>query len=70
MIWQQAKVTWTDKQIIGRNEYKIFNQKYALTSITDIYEEVRYGVRYPEDNELKFFKKTIIEISKNLQQMQ
>jgi hypothetical protein len=46
---------------------RIPNQKDALTSITDIYEEVRYGVRYPKDNELKGFRKNIIEISKNLQ---
>ena len=46
------------------------NQKDALTNITDIYEDVRYGVRFPKDNELKSFRKNIIEISKSLQLMQ
>lgn len=46
------------------------NQKNELASITDIYEEVRYGTRYPEDNELKSFKRNIKEISKNIQLMQ
>lgn len=46
------------------------SQKDALISITDTYEEVRYGVRFPKDEELKSFRKNITEISKSLQLMQ
>ena len=70
-----------NKKIIENNNYTaqdilqqllslIPNQKGALTSITDTYEEVRYGVRCPQDNELKGFRKNIVEISKSLLQMQ
>lgn len=40
------------------------DQEEALENITAMYEEVRYGVRYPEDTELKAFKKNLAEISK------
>jgi hypothetical protein len=45
------------------------DQTDALRSITELYEDVRYGVRYPEDNELKVFRKNILEILKSLQVM-
>lgn len=70
-----------NKKIIENNNYTaqdvlklmisiVPNQKDALMSITDTYEEVRYGVRFPKDNELKGFRKNIAEISKSLQMMQ
>lgn len=70
-----------NKKIIESNNYTaqdilqqlltlIPSQKDALTSITVTYEEVRYGVRCPIDNELKGFRKNIAEISKSLLQMQ
>lgn len=43
---------------------KIPSQKAALESITNMYEEVRYGVKYPEDNELKAFRRNITELEK------
>lgn len=46
------------------------SQNDTLMSITDTYEEVRYGVKCPKDNELKGFRKDIAEITKRLQQMQ
>ena len=49
---------------------KLPNQKDELISITSIYEAVRYGTKYPEDIELKSFKRDISKISKNLQQTQ
>lgn len=38
-----------------------------LETITALYEEVRYGTKYPMDIELKSFKKNIADISKSLQ---
>lgn len=61
---------YTAQDILQLMLYQIPSQKDALTSITDTYEEVRYGVRCPKDNELKGFRKNIVEISKSLQQMQ
>lgn len=69
-----------NKKIIENNNYTaqdilqlilsiVPNQKDALVSITDTYEEVRYGIRCPKDNELKGFRKNILEILKSLQQM-
>jgi hypothetical protein len=59
----------TAQDILQRMLSLIPEQKDALRSITELYEEVRYGVRYPEDNELKVFRKNILEILKNLQVM-
>lgn len=61
---------YTAQDILQLMLYQIPSQKDALTSITDTYEEVRYGVRCPKDNELKGFRKNIVEISKSLQQVQ
>lgn len=49
---------------------KLPEQKGLLSEVTGLYEEVRYGTKYPEDGELKSFKKNITEITRNLQQMQ
>jgi hypothetical protein len=38
-----------------------------LSVITELYEEVRYGTKYPQDTELKSFKKNIAEVSKSVQ---
>lgn len=43
---------------------KLPNQKAVLESITNMYEEVRYGVKYPQDNELKAFRRNVTEIEK------
>jgi hypothetical protein len=60
----------TAQDILERMLPIIPNQKDALISITDTYEDVRYGVRLPKDNELKSFRKNIAEISKSLQLLQ
>ncbi|MDF2591943.1 MAG: hypothetical protein K0S75_1409 [Clostridia bacterium] len=59
----------TAQDILERMLSIIPNQKDALISITDTYEDVRYGVRLPKDNELKSFRKNIAEVSKSLQLM-
>lgn len=46
---------------------KIPEQGNELARVTAIYEEVRYGIRCPEDEELRSFRKNLAEISKNLQ---
>lgn len=61
---------YTAQDILQQLLTLIPSQKDALTSITVTYEEVRYGVRCPIDNELKGFRKNIAEISKSLLQMQ
>lgn len=61
---------YTAQDILNLMLSHIPSQKAELISITEIYEEVRYGVKQPEDSELKSFRKNIVEISKNLQQMQ
>ncbi|OGO78618.1 MAG: hypothetical protein A2Y23_10070 [Clostridiales bacterium GWB2_37_7] len=60
----------TAQEILELMLAKVPNQKDQLLSITDIYEAVRYGTRYPEDSELKSFQKNIAEISRSIQQMQ
>jgi hypothetical protein len=59
----------TAQDILQRMLTRIPNQRDALTIITELYEEVRYGARSPEDHELKGFRKNIMEITKNLQEM-
>lgn len=58
---------YTAQDILELMLAKLPEQKPELVSITGVYEEVRYGTRYPEDAELKSFRKNIAEISKNLQ---
>ncbi|MDF2530700.1 MAG: hypothetical protein K0Q65_281 [Clostridia bacterium] len=60
----------TAQDILQRMLIQIPNQRNELLSITETYEEVRYGVKSPGDDELKGFRKNIMEITKNLQQMQ
>jgi large-conductance mechanosensitive channel len=60
----------TAQDVLQRMLIQIPNQRNALISITETYEEVRYGVKSPGDDELKSFRKNITEITKNLQEMQ
>ena len=60
----------TAQDILQRMLTRVPNQRDALTNITELYEEVRYGARFPEDHELKSFRKNVMEITKNLQEMQ
>lgn len=46
------------------------NSQEALQQVTDMYEEVRYGVKYPEDSDLRSFRKNLEDILKNLQPSQ
>jgi hypothetical protein len=61
---------YTTQEVLSLMLTKIPNQENELVSVTGIYEEVRYGTRYPEDSELKSFRRNIAEITKNIQQME
>jgi hypothetical protein len=65
-----SKEHFTAQEVLQIMLSKAPNQEKELVSITGIYEEVRYGTKYPEDSELKIFKRNIIEVTKNIQQMQ
>ncbi|MDF2841554.1 MAG: hypothetical protein K0Q99_2326 [Clostridia bacterium] len=64
-----SKDNFTAQEVLQIILSKAPNQEKELVSITGIYEEVRYGTKYPEDSELKIFKRNIIEVTKNIQQM-
>lgn len=55
---------YTALDILDITVCKVPSQKEALESITSMYEEVRYGVKYPQDSELKTFRKNLAEASK------
>jgi len=55
---------YTPLEIFDIAMQKVPNQKSVLESITNMYEEVRYGVKYPQDNELKAFRRGVAEIEK------
>lgn len=61
---------YTALEILDITSHKTPSETAVLESITSMYEEVRYGVKYPEDNELKTFRRNLAEASKVILQSQ
>lgn len=57
----------TAQELLQLLRDRLPDKALELSVITELYEEVRYGTKYPQDIELKSFKKNIAEISKSLQ---
>lgn len=55
---------YTALEILEIVMQKVPDKEAVLESVTNMYEEVRYGVKYPEDNELKAFRRNVTEIEK------
>ncbi|MDF2519719.1 MAG: hypothetical protein K0R84_347 [Clostridia bacterium] len=61
---------YTALDILDITALQVPEQETALERITSMYEEVRYGVKYPQDDELKAFRKSLEELSKAILQSQ
>lgn len=58
---------YTAQDILELLFQKVSEQQPSIADVTAMYEDVRYGVKYPEDIELKMFRKNLAEISKAIQ---